>query len=303
MNNGYAGDQAAALRSRVSKMPFRSPQTATSVLGIASGKGGVGKSSIVVNLATQLARCGQKVLLLDADFGLGNLDIMLGVSTQDTLESVVVDGKKLEEIALQIDDGITLLPTGSANFALANANPMLLEPIFYELETYAKRFDSVLVDTGAGISERVRNTLLFTDKVVIVTSPDPTSLTDSYATIKVVAQRDRRKAFAVIVNMVESSAQGREIFSQLAHVANKYLHVELESWGSIPHDARLPQSVRRQQPLANCYPNSPAIHALARMATHLTGQPLPSGGILRGFFRSFFQSGYPPEDSMELIAE
>lgn len=285
-------DQAAALRRRMQGQATIPTQTgrAVPVLGIASGKGGVGKSNIAVNLACALGRAGKKVLLFDADFGLGNTDILLGISTGATLADAWRDGQPLADVACALGDGVTLIPSGSAQFALADADSLMVDGLLYELERFMKNFDLVIVDTGAGVQQRTRDTLLFCDQVVIVTTPDPTALTDSYATIKLVAQRDPKKPFSVIVNMAERIVDGEETFLQLARVAEKYLQVSLESWGVVPLDPRVPRAIRQQQAVTRCFPGTAASLAIARIAARVARQPFaaPPKGIVR-FLQQFFR--------------
>ncbi len=240
------------------------------VLAIASGKGGVGKSSVAVNVAFQLGRLGKRVLVFDADFGLGNVDILLGIVPQRSLVDAVESGRRLDEIAVPLENNVTLIPAGSSHFRLANASSLALEHVFYELETFARRFDVVLVDTGAGIGERVRDTLLVAQHVIIVTTPDPTAVTDSYATIKVVSRHDASKRFGVVVNMVESARQAEEVFLQLSKVTKKFLGLEIGLWGHIPFDKRLQDSVRRQRAVSDCYPGTAASLAFQRLAAALS---------------------------------
>lgn len=287
-------DQAAALRKRMQIQSQMSalPSTgrAVPVLGIASGKGGVGKSNLAVNLACALGRAGKKILLFDADFGLGNTDILLGITTGATLADAWRDGQPLSDIACPLGDGVTLIPSGSAQFALADADSLMVDGLLYELERFMQSFDLVIVDTGAGVHQRNRDTLLFCDQIVIVTTPDPTALTDSYATIKLVAQRDPRKPFAVVVNMAERIADGEETFIQLARVAEKYLKIELESWGVVPLDPRVPKAIRQQQAVVRCFPGTAASLAIARIASRVAKQPfaVPPKGIVK-FLQQFFR--------------
>ncbi|MBI4239309.1 MAG: MinD/ParA family protein [Deltaproteobacteria bacterium] len=284
-------DQAAGLRDRV-EPTGTAPRRQVPVLAIASGKGGVGKSNIAVNLSCQLAKLGKRVLLFDADFGLGNTDILLGIPARYTLAEVVLEGRRLEEIALHLESGVTLIPAGSGEFSLANAETMLLEGIFFELERFIARYDIVIVDTGAGIGQRVRDTLLFSDQIAIITTPDPASLTDSYATVKMVAQRDPAKPFAVIVNMADRPSQAEATFAQLARVAKKYLNLTLESWGGIPNDERVAAAIRRQKAVTECFPNTPASVAIGKIAAKIVNKPFVQGGGgsgVRGFLRQFFR--------------
>lgn len=245
-------DQASKLRS---EMRGHLPKSTLArkkgppIYAIASGKGGVGKTNVAVNLAWQLSSQGKRVLLFDADFGLGNTDILLGIASEKTLINVIQDGESIENIAISLNNHLTLIPTGSASFELANVNPRILDGVFLELERIADQYDVVLVDTGAGIGERICDTLLFSDHIIIVTSPDPTSLTDSYATVKMVTLRDSSKHFSVIVNMAKKKSDGVATFTQLAYVARKYLDLHLESWGVILEDERVRKAVIRQKNL------------------------------------------------------
>ncbi len=286
-------DQASALRQEMDRQGDRGrSKSQTPILAIASGKGGVGKSNIAVNLAWEMGRMGKRVLIFDADFGLGNTDILLGITTEKSLADAFLQGKSLEEIAVTLENGVTLIPAGSGDFHVANMNPLALEGVFFELENLISKFDVVVVDSGAGIGERVRNTLLFASHVAVVTTPDPTSLTDSYATIKVVSQRDHDKPFSVIVNMVDGISQGEVVFNHLAHVARKYLDVTLDFWGAIPRDGLLQAAVRRQQIVTEAYPGAMASRAIQKMAARFVDRPLPKENTMVGdFLRYFFGGG------------
>lgn len=295
-------DQAHALRTRVGGVMAAPPPAGPPVIAIASGKGGVGKSNVAVNLACQAGRLGKRVLLFDADFGLGNTDILLGITPTATLADAMVGQGTLEDVAITLPHGVTLIPSGSGRFAAANANAMMVEGIFYELERFARDFDLVIVDTGAGIGKRVRDTLLVADRIVIVTTPDPTALTDSYATIKVVAQRDMTKRFSVVVNMAQS--QGEAVFAQLAQVAKKYLGLTLESLGSIPLDPRVPEAIRRQQAVTTCFPGAPASLALRALTGLILNQPvaMPSPASFKTFLQQFFGGTDAPRRSVAISA-
>ncbi len=269
-------DQATRLRAKVQAAQVAAHVGMPQVVAIASGKGGVGKSNVAVNVACTLGRLGKRTLLFDADFGLGNTDILLGIMPKFTLADVVSDGCPLADVVEALPHGVSLLPAGSGKVAVANADSLVMEGIYYELEQFTRGFDVVVLDTGAGIGDRVLDALLLADRVLIVTTPDPTSLTDSYATIKILTQRDATKQFGVIVNMVANQRQGEDVFAQLAHVAKKYLGLTLESWGIIPLDPRLQQAVRRQQPVVECFPGTIASLALQQIARRVAGQTAPA---------------------------
>lgn len=284
-SNTHNQDQAATLRELVEG-------TAPQIFAIASGKGGVGKSSVSVNLACQLGAAGKKVLLFDADYGLGNTDILLGIKTNASLIEALKEGKTLEEIAIPVGDntGVTMIPGGSGSFRLANADSMALEHFFFQLEKMADRYNYVILDTGAGIGERTRDTLLFADKILIVTTSDPASITDSYATIKVVARRDPQKKFGIIVNRAENRSQAEKVFAQLAHVAKKYLEIDLEYVGMIPEDEQMKQAIRRQQAVVLCYPGAASSSSFQKIASRLTGEASVAGGkTFTRFIKQFFK--------------
>lgn len=273
-------DQAENLRQRVREgEDLISKKLSPPVYAIASGKGGVGKSNIAVNLAWALSQRGSKTLLFDADFGLGNTDILLGISPQATLADVLSQKKTLSDVAVSLNKDLTLLPSGSGDFNFANANAFALEGMCLEIEKFARGYENVVVDTGAGIGERVLSALLVSDEIFIVTTPDPTSLTDSYATIKMVAQQDRTKNFRVIVNMADTEAEAQTTFEQLAFVTRKYLKIELKSWSWIPKDRRVPMAIRKQEPIAKLDPEAPSSQAFRRLASGILRKPEPRNGF------------------------
>lgn len=292
MKNLSGKDQAHSLRNHMKNdIALSNSDLTPQIISIASGKGGVGKSNIAVNLAYQCSKQGKRVLLFDADFGLGNTDILLGVNPKYNLSHLMDGTKNIQDITYEINPNLTILATGSANFVLANASTMILDMIFYQLEKYAQSFDLVLIDTGSGIGELVRNTLLFSDRVIVVTSPDPSSLTDSYATIKMVSQRDHSADFSLVVNMVESMKQGKNVYQQLKQVSKKFLDVELNSLGSIPYDKRVEKAIRSQKLISEVYPGSEsslAFEAIAKeiFVKEIQGKKVQLKEMIKGFFVS-----------------
>ena len=312
-------DQASALRHRMrqrSIKPTPIPQVHEAykltrrpplIVAIASGKGGVGKTAVSVNLALSLGKLGRKVLLLDADFGMGNTDIQLGLSPQATLVNFVRDGRPFSDVTLNIGNGVTLVPGGSGSFDLANADFLALEGIYFELERLARHYDIILLDTGAGIGKQVRNALHFSDRVIVVTTPDPTSLTDSYATIKMAVKKDSKRdwqqSFSILVNMAEGPRQASRIFTHMSQVVKKYLGLTPESIGYLPKDPKMEMAIRRQQSLIDCYPESPSALSFTHLAHRVlrfvdqpnrlfndekNTHPVENFG---SFFRNFFGGG------------
>lgn len=274
MNAKDLADQAAELRAKLASLPSRTEKASgrPHVIAIASGKGGVGKSHVAINLAYHLSRLGKKALLLDADFGLGNTDILLGVHAERNLSDVVAGRCHVRDIAISLSEKMTILPAGSAKYSLANANSLILENLLYDIEQFASRYEYLVIDTGAGLREQVRDTLLIADQIAIVTTPDPASLTDSYATIKMMHQRDPKKQFNVIVNMVKNAREGEAVFQQIALVAKKYLDLRMTYWGCVPRDKRVVETIRSQKMISQAYPGSAASLALRQIAAQAVGQ-------------------------------
>ncbi len=260
----------------------------TQMWAIGSGKGGVGKSTMAVNLAVLLSELGKKVLLLDSNFGLGNADILLGVCPQTTVSDVLRADKTLEEVIIQLNDRLHLLPTESGDFELANANLLLVEGIYYALENQVENYDIVLFDTGPGLNERTRNNLLFADQTLIISTPEPTSLADSYATIKMILKRDPQKKMQVMINRCRTEGEARVTFEQLLHMSQKYLGRDLDYIGFVPEDEHVQWSVYQQKPFVSCYPKSGARLALLKIAADLAKVPMPeTPSPLRNFLQHF----------------
>jgi flagellar biosynthesis protein FlhG len=247
----------------------------TSVIAISSGKGGVGKTNVVANLAVALARLGKRVLVLDADLGLGNLDVLLGLVPRCTIEHVLSGACNLDEIALEGPAGIHVLPASSGVpqlTALTESQQMMIQE---QLEPFAARMDVLLIDTGAGVSPNVTFFAASAHEAVIVVTPEPTSLTDAYALIKVLTRGYRERRFKVLVNQVKGSREAAEVFRKLDRAVDRFLHVAVEYMGCIPHDDYVPLAVIRQKAVVDLFPNSPASQAFARLAKEVAQWPLP----------------------------
>ncbi len=282
-------DQAKNLRERVldsGKKPY--------VMAVGGAKGGIGKSTVAVNLACQYRNLGEKILLMDADYGQGNTDILLGVNPAKTIADCVTSGVPVKDVLLKLRDGLTLLPSGSGQFALANSSSLVLEGLLIEMEKIALGFDRIILDTGSSINERVMTTLLIADEVVVVMTPDPTSLADCYATIKMMIKRDPEKKIKVLVNRVTHSDKARLAFDQIDYVCRKYLGSGVEYWGWIPEDERVGWALARQIPVIEAYPQSPASLALKRAARPgLVPQIAENGRSLTDFLKRLLKQDEP----------
>ncbi|MBF0126975.1 MAG: MinD/ParA family protein [Magnetococcales bacterium] len=239
-------------------------------LAITSGKGGVGKTLVTVNLAIQFARQGLKVLLIDADLGLANIDVVLGMKTPEyTIQDVLEGNLTLDQVAVVGPEGITVLPAASGVAGLSNLTEEQKLALMDHIDNWNADFDVVLVDTGAGISENVRFFVLAVERIMIVATPDPTSVTDAYALMKVLFLNHRASHFDLVVNQVRDESEAKDVYRTLSQVADKFLNVGLNYVGFILEDAQLAQSVRLKRPLSAALPDSLAAKAFGRLSESL----------------------------------
>ncbi len=251
------------------------------VIAVASGKGGVGKTNLVVNLAVALARAGQRVCILDADLGLANVDVLLGLTPQASLLHVLRGERRLVDVIVDGPAGVRVIPAASGVEELTALTTAERLRLLDEVDALADGLDVLLVDTAAGISSNVLYFTAAAAEALIVVTAEPTSLTDAYALIKVLALRYGRREFLVVVNMAADAADASATFQRLARVAERFLCVRLEYQGYVPYDDAVPRAVRQQQPVVELAPGTPASVALATLARRVTGRPPagPSGGV------------------------
>ncbi len=228
----------------------------TRVIAVASGKGGVGKTNIVANIGYALSRMEKKVLLLDADLGLGNIDILLGMAPKYNLSHVLMGQKTIEDIVVHGPAGMTIIPAASGLQEMAQLPKDQQVFILNELEKYIVRFDIFLMDTAAGISSNVLNFNASAHDVVVIVSPEPTAITDAYALIKILSNRYDVKKFNLIVNMVSTEKEGKEIFRQLTLVTDRFLDIIVAYCGCIMKDQKVTRCVKLQKLVSEMYPDS-----------------------------------------------
>ena len=245
------------------------------VIAVTSGKGGVGKTFISANLAAALTRHGLKVLVLDADLGLANLDVVLNLHPKITLHDVFTGRASLEEAVIEAPGGFSGLLAGSGMVEYSRLTPEVRNQFINVLQTLTPRFDVVLLDTGAGISDVVLFSVSLAAEVLIVATPEPTSLTDAYAAIKVLATQQKRQHLRLVVNQAARAGDGRAITSQLQQVLNRFVTtdsgrpVRLLHLGDIPADNAVREAVMRRQLLLQGAPGSPASLAVAQLANKI----------------------------------
>ncbi|HLQ33706.1 MAG TPA: MinD/ParA family protein [Chloroflexota bacterium] len=288
-------DQAEQLRNLAStswadktRTAASASNRATRIIAISSGKGGVGKTNVVVNLALAMARQKRRVLILDADLGLANIDVVMGITPRFNLQHVISGEKTIREIVVPSEDGVQIISGGSGLVDLANLTEQqrdLLIASLAELETMA---DVLLVDTGAGIGANVLQFILAAQELIIVTTPEPTAITDAYSLIKVVSRLSSDVVLKLLVNQVRTAHEAEEIANNIIGVAKRFLHLDVGTYGSLPYDSYLVKAVRRQKPVTLAYPNSPSAFAFGSLAARIWNEELPATpnkpGLLN-FFR------------------
>jgi flagellar biosynthesis protein FlhG len=240
------------------------------VISVTSGKGGVGKTNVVANLALALTRSGKRVLILDADLGLGNMDVLLGLNHHYSIQHVLSGEKRLEEIIVEAPGGFQLLPAASGIQELTDLDQSQRLFLLDELDILQDRFDVLLIDTGAGISANVMYfNFAAMEKVVVVTN-EPTSLTDAYALIKVLTKKYQQKTFKILINQAKNEQEADRIFRQLSQVVDKFLgSLSMDYLGWIPYDRHIPQAVRQQEAVLAVSPDTPTNRSFMEVAKSL----------------------------------
>ena len=251
------------------------PGRRAQITAITSGKGGVGKTFISANLAAALARLGKKVLVLDADLGLANLDVVLNLAPQRTLHDVFTAACPLQDAIQPAPGGFEVLLAGSGMVEYSRMTPLVREQLLAVMAQVAPRYDHILLDTGAGISDVVLFTVSLADQVLMVATPEPTSLTDAYATLKVLASTQAARPTFLVVNQTRRAGEGRGVRTQLQTVIERYLNPTLAQpltlllLGEVPSDAAVRDAVQRRQLLLEAQPGAAASLAVVAAATRL----------------------------------
>ncbi|RLB72725.1 MAG: hypothetical protein DRH03_04260 [Deltaproteobacteria bacterium] len=265
-------DQAAALQKSGS---------AVKVIAVASGKGGVGKTNTVINLASSLAAMGQRVMVLDADLGLGNLDVMLGLAPEYNLQHLFSGEKTLDEIMVEGPNGIKIIPAASGIQEVTQSGTREQQILMEQLGRYEGKIDFFFIDAAAGISNMVTSFVRAADIALVVATPEPTSMTDAYALMKVLCNNYGEKKFYLLLNQVTGESEARQVYNKLSRVGEKFLDITLIFLGYIPKDANVPLAVCRQQAIVEYRPESPASRSFVDTARRLKRLPIrsKSGGL------------------------
>ena len=277
-------DQAAGLRNMVNPEPVR-------VIAVTGGKGGVGKTNISVNLGVSMAELGRRVMLLDADLGLANVDVVLGLHAPYNLSHVMRGERALEEILITGPHGIQVVPGASGLQQMAELSPAEHAGLIHAFSEVSRGVDVLLIDTAAGISDLVVSFSRAAQEQIVVVCDEPASITDAYAIIKLLNREHGISRFRILSNMVKSVQEGRDLYNKMCRVTDQYLDVMLSYMGSIPYDEQLRKAVKSQKPVVEAYPRARASQAFKNLAKKADNWPVPSevSGDLQFFVERLIQ--------------
>ena len=257
------------------------------VIAVTSGKGGVGKTNVSVDVAAALSESGKSVLLMDADLGLGNVDVLLGLQPEFDLQHVISGEKSLDDIIIEGPAGIHIVPASSGVEQMAELTALQHASLITAFSELKHPLDVLIVDTAAGIADGVVSFAKASQEVIVVVCDEPTSLTDAYALIKVLSTRHGIRKFQILANMVQDDAQGLALFEKLLNTTDRFLEVGLKYLGAVPFDQQLRKAVQNQQPVVTAYPRSPAAKSIQKIATKVLQWPAPDQAT--GYLQFFIE--------------
>lgn len=298
MNSKDKKDQASTLRKMThhnEKLldPERKTLNPTRVISVTSGKGGVGKTNIVSNLAFILSKMGKKIFIFDADIGLANIDVMLGLTPEYNLQHFFSGEKPLSDIIIEGPVGMKIFPASSGVQELAELTHEQKLSLISELESINHTIDLLFIDTGAGISSNVMYFNLAAQEKIVVATPEPTSITDAYAIMKVMSKKYSENRFNLIVNEARDEKEADELYSNLSSVAERFLNISIDYLGYVVKDDHVPLSIKNQKPVTMLYPRAKSSLCFLKLAKKiLTSKPnvIPSGNI-RFFWNNLLDGG------------
>jgi len=246
------------------------------VIAVSSGKGGVGKTNVSVNLSIAMAEAGNRVLLMDADLGLANVDLLLGLHAQYNLSHVISGERTLEEVIVDGPDGLKIIPAASGLQMMSELTPGQHAGVIRAFSDLSVPLDTLVVDTAAGISDGVISFVKASNEVIVVVCNEPTSLTDAYALIKVMSEDHGVHKFNILANSIRDPQEGIKLFKKLTRVTDYYLDVTLNYMGAVPYDEYLVKAVKKQKAVLQAFPQSPSSIAFRKLAKIVSGWPVPS---------------------------
>ena len=283
-------DQATQLRNII-KNTNTSQRPLARIITVTSGKGGVGKSNVAINLAVQFRKMGKRVIILDADFGLANIEIMFGTVPEHNLSDLIYQNMNIKDVITWGPGGVGFISGGSGIAGLSNLGREYLTLIIRNLAELDAIADVIIIDTGAGISDAVLEFLVASGEIILVTTPEPTSITDSYSLLKALNRHPRfskeNSKIKVISNRVDRMADGELLFNKLNVVVARYLGVPLEYLGAVPQDKMLAAAVMQQKPVSLAHPNAESAKAYRMIAEKLEGLET-TGNVKKRGMAAFF---------------
>ncbi len=271
------------------------------VIAVTGGKGGTGKTTVAVNLATALAQSGKRVLLFDGDLGLANVDVLLGLSPKCTVEQVLKGERRLEEIIVATRAGVHVIPAASGVARLAALGAPEHAALIRAFSALPQAYDVLIVDTAPGIVESVLHFSQAAHEVLVVLRDEPASLTDAYAVIKVLSREHGVRQFRVLVNMSHGGVQGEALFRRLQRVADRYLDVKLDYVGDVPDDVCLGKAVRAQRSVLEAFPGCQSARAFKKLAVAADKWPMPpiATGRLQFFLERLLRRTAPQLQALQ----
>ena len=271
-------DQASSLRRMNQSRLIK-------VIAVTGGKGGVGKTNVTLNTAISMAKQGKRVMVLDADLGLANVDVMLGLRVEKNLSHVLSGECTLDEVLVEGPHGVLIAPATSGTQSMTELTATEHAGLIRAFSELTTPIDVLIVDTAAGISDMVLSFARASQDIMVVVCDEPTSLTDAYALIKILNREHGVFRFKIIANMVRNLREGQELFAKLSKVTGRFLDVALELVATIPYDENIRKSVRKQKAIVDAYPHSPAAQAIQKLSQQALSWPIPSqpGGHLEFF--------------------
>ena len=290
------GDQADALRAMMGDEEHAQKKSLTRIITVTSGKGGVGKTNISTNLAIGYARLGKKVVLMDADLGLANVNVVLGIIPKYNLYHLIRRQHSLSEILMQTSYGIQIIAGASGFSKIANLSHDEREAIISEMAQLADT-DLIIIDTGAGVSYNVISFVAAADMSIVVTTPEPTAITDAYGILKIITTEfpDIKESPKVLVNRVRSASEGTMVANRIINISNQFLNTKVDYLGYVYEDEIVHQAVTRQRPFMELNPKSRASSCIYHIVNRLENRAvIRRGGGLNGFFSRLFRA--PPMD-------
>jgi flagellar biosynthesis protein FlhG len=260
---------------------------------VTSGKGGVGKTNVVANLAYAFTQMGKKVLVLDADLGLANLDILLGLTPRFTIEHFFNQKKVFSDILIEGPGGMSIMPASSGVLDLVDLSESQKLSLLSEMDLISENIDIFLIDTGAGISSNVMYFNIAAQESIVIATPEPTSITDAYALIKILSTKFHKKHFMILANLVRNGEEGRDVYQKISRVADRFLEsLSIDYLGCIPMDEKLPLAVKYQRPVLELYPKAVSSRSFVSLAQTLSEKPFRNRdqGTVQFFWKKLLQS-------------